>query len=112
MDWGVLAGWAGAVAGYALAIATIVMYVDSKRNRGKDESALRVADLLKPIFAQLARHEDHHGKHFYAENAITSLAASLSQEVKDNKRHADERADRGDDMLKEIRADIKTLLQR
>lgn len=105
MDWGALAGW-------AVAVVTLAIYLQSIRYRGKDESALKMTDMLKPIFEQLARHEGHHGKHFYAENATTSLVASINQKVDDNKRHTDDRLDRDGEMLAEIRSDIKTLLKR
>lgn len=105
MDTGTLIAAGGAI----IALLSLMFTV---RHRGEDVSAKKLDEQLKPLKAEQDLFRKYHGEHFQSAKDHTAELAGLSQQIKDHEKQDDERFGRIEEMHKEIRADIKELLQR
>jgi iron-sulfur cluster repair protein YtfE (RIC family) len=99
-------------AGWLVAIVTLLIFLYTVRTRGQDMSDKKLSEVLKPINETQERFQRYHGTHFDAISGLTSKFTALDQKLTEHEKRDDERFGRIEEMHREIRDDIKTLLGR
>lgn len=101
----------GAIPWLMLCVAVIGLLY-TIRNRRKDEEATALKAALAPIIDQLASHGASISAHSITLSTMAKEQAQLNQRLESHEEQDNERYERIEEMHREIRGDIKLLLER
>ncbi len=105
MDTGAQAGWMA-----ALFLGLTLLYMVLTRRQ--DVSKEKMHETLEPILDEQLRFRAHHAAHFANTESLKSGLARIDQRMRDHEKHDDDRFEQMQEMLGEIRGDIKILIRR
>ena len=111
MDGTQLAGWLVALGTLALVWVAIRSERKAVRKEAEERPKLVMVEVVKPINETMQRFAQQHEQHFADARKLSLELVAVQQQISDHERTCTERGTRIEDMFREIRDDVKTIMR-